>query len=356
MIESACASASGIGRRSGTRGDGDGHQHVDPATPDRRELGRGGDQLAVVLAAADMHEHGVVLGLVVDDRLGDRHDVGRHEIEPLAAAEDDVDHHPEHEPGAAGGGDAEIEHADDQQRERGARKPRDRQRREVVAAIRALPGLRYGRWRSGRRRTAAAGPGAPSRRTASPRRRRSRQEVRLAGSSATQARAENVAQKAARVYGSPHIDNSARLCHAASTVAMKQALGHGASTCSYADWIGADLIVFFGSNTPNNQPVTTKYVFNARKQGTKVAVVNPCGSRGWSATGSRQSPRAPSSERSWLITGSRCTPAGTWHSWSERSKRWWRGTRSTDLRGGAHDRLPGGGRCRRRGGVDGHRD
>src|SRR5918993_656087 len=56
-----------------------------------------------------------------------------------------------------------------------------------------------------------------------------------------------VAQKAARVYGSPHIDNSARLCHAASTVAMKKALGHGASTCSYEDWIGADLIVLFGT-------------------------------------------------------------------------------------------------------------
>ena len=24
------------------------------------------------------------------------------------------------------------------------------------------------------------------------------------------------------------------------------------------DWLGSDLIVFFGSNTPNNQPVTTK--------------------------------------------------------------------------------------------------
>ncbi|MEQ1907459.1 MAG: molybdopterin-dependent oxidoreductase, partial [Vicinamibacterales bacterium] len=40
------------------------------------------------------------------------------------------------------------------------------------------------------------------------------------------------AQKAARFLGSPHIDNSARLCHAASTVAMKAALGYGASTCS----------------------------------------------------------------------------------------------------------------------------
>jgi molybdopterin-dependent oxidoreductase alpha subunit len=83
-----------------------------------------------------------------------------------------------------------------------------------------------------------------------------------------------VAQKAARLYGSSNIDNSARLCHAASTVAMKSALGYGASTCSYADWIGADLVVFFGANTPNNQPVTTKYIHLARQRGTQIAVVN----------------------------------------------------------------------------------
>ncbi|HEX6738181.1 MAG TPA: molybdopterin-dependent oxidoreductase, partial [Vicinamibacteria bacterium] len=83
------------------------------------------------------------------------------------------------------------------------------------------------------------------------------------------------AQKAARAMGTNHVDNSARLCHAASTVAMKKTLGHGATTCSYRDWIGADLIVFFGSNTPNNQPVTMKYLYHARQRGAKVAVVNP---------------------------------------------------------------------------------
>jgi molybdopterin-dependent oxidoreductase alpha subunit len=82
-------------------------------------------------------------------------------------------------------------------------------------------------------------------------------------------------QKAARAIGTNHIDNSARLCHAASTVAMKRTLGYGATTCSYRDWIGTDLIVFFGSNTPNNQPVTMKYLYYARRAGTKVAVVNP---------------------------------------------------------------------------------
>ena len=83
------------------------------------------------------------------------------------------------------------------------------------------------------------------------------------------------AQKFARFIGSNHVDNAARLCHAASTVAMKEMLGFGASTCSYVDWLSADLIVFFGSNVANNQPVTTKYLYYAKKNGARIAVVNP---------------------------------------------------------------------------------
>ena len=84
-----------------------------------------------------------------------------------------------------------------------------------------------------------------------------------------------VAQKAARFLGTNNIDNSSRICHAPSTVALKQTLGVSASTCSYKDWIGTDLLVLFGSNTPNNQPVTTKYIYQAKKLGTRVAVINP---------------------------------------------------------------------------------
>jgi molybdopterin-dependent oxidoreductase alpha subunit len=83
------------------------------------------------------------------------------------------------------------------------------------------------------------------------------------------------AQKLARFAGTNHVDNAARLCHAASTVAMKEMLGYGASTCSYADWLHADLIVLFGSNVPNNQPVTTKYLHYAKQNGARIAVVNP---------------------------------------------------------------------------------
>jgi molybdopterin-dependent oxidoreductase alpha subunit len=83
------------------------------------------------------------------------------------------------------------------------------------------------------------------------------------------------AQKAARFLGTNHVDNSARLCHAASAVAMKDMLGYGASTTSYRDWLHCDLIVFLGSNVPNNQPVTTKYLYYAKKNGARIAVVNP---------------------------------------------------------------------------------
>lgn len=82
------------------------------------------------------------------------------------------------------------------------------------------------------------------------------------------------AQKAARFLGTNHVDNSARLCHAASTSGMKGTLGYGASTCSYSDWLHADLIVLFGSNVANNQPVTTKYLHHAKQNGAQIAVVN----------------------------------------------------------------------------------
>lgn len=84
-----------------------------------------------------------------------------------------------------------------------------------------------------------------------------------------------MAQKVARFLGTNNVDNAARLCHAPSTAAMKHALGVAATTCSYRDWYGTDLIIFFGSNPANDQPVTTKYLHEAKRLGTKVVLVNP---------------------------------------------------------------------------------
>ncbi|MFQ5818344.1 MAG: molybdopterin-dependent oxidoreductase, partial [Terriglobia bacterium] len=84
-----------------------------------------------------------------------------------------------------------------------------------------------------------------------------------------------VAQKLARCLGTNNIDNAARLCHAASTTAMKQTLGVAAATCSYTDWLGSDLIVLLGTDVANNQPVTTKYFYYAKQRGTRIIGVNP---------------------------------------------------------------------------------
>ncbi|HEY7107584.1 MAG TPA: FdhF/YdeP family oxidoreductase [Acidimicrobiia bacterium] len=84
-----------------------------------------------------------------------------------------------------------------------------------------------------------------------------------------------VAQKVARFLGTNNIDNAARVCHAPSTTTLKRAIGVGATTCSYTDVIESDLVVLFGANVANAQPVFMKYLFLARKRGAKVAVVNP---------------------------------------------------------------------------------
>ncbi|HEV8112377.1 MAG TPA: molybdopterin-dependent oxidoreductase, partial [Planctomycetota bacterium] len=83
-----------------------------------------------------------------------------------------------------------------------------------------------------------------------------------------------VAQKVFRYLGSNHVDNSARLCHSPSTSGLKSTIGVAATTCSYSDWFDADLIVFLGSNPANDQPVTTKYLYEARRRGTRVLSVN----------------------------------------------------------------------------------
>ncbi len=83
-----------------------------------------------------------------------------------------------------------------------------------------------------------------------------------------------VVQKAVRAMGCNSIDNAARVCHSPSTTVLKEMLGVGATTCSYRDWMDADVVVFIGSNVANNQPVATKYLHYAKKRGTKVVTIN----------------------------------------------------------------------------------
>ena len=106
-----------------------------------------------------------------------------------------------------------------------------------------------------------------------------------------------VAQKAARAIGTNNIDNAARVCHAPSTAALKDAIGVAATTCSYRDVIESDLVVLFGADVANAQPVFMKYLYLAKKRGAKVAVVNPL--------------REPGLERYWVPSSLESAVFGT---------------------------------------------
>ncbi len=83
------------------------------------------------------------------------------------------------------------------------------------------------------------------------------------------------AAKAVRAIGTNNIDSAARVCHAPSTSGLKATVGVAASTCSLVDVLESDLLVLWGSNPANNQPVFMKHLYLARKNGLRVVVVNP---------------------------------------------------------------------------------
>ncbi len=89
--------------------------------------------------------------------------------------------------------------------------------------------------------------------------------------------------KAARLLGTNNVDLCARLCHAATVSGLKGTIGVGAPTCSLSDLIGTDLLLLIGTNISNNQPVTMKYLVEAKKKGTRVVVVNTTREKGLEA-------------------------------------------------------------------------
>ncbi len=84
-----------------------------------------------------------------------------------------------------------------------------------------------------------------------------------------------VAGKAARALGTANIDSAARTCHAPSTLGLKATIGVAASTCSLRDVLETDLVVLWGTNPANNQPVFMKHLEQAKRNGAKVVVINP---------------------------------------------------------------------------------
>jgi formate dehydrogenase alpha subunit len=97
----------------------------------------------------------------------------------------------------------------------------------------------------------------------------------------TSARVSNednyVLQKLIRcAVGTNNTDHCARLCHMASVVALKQAIGSSAPSASAADIGLADVLLGVGSNPTVSHPVVSAQMLRAKyERGTKIIIADP---------------------------------------------------------------------------------
>jgi molybdopterin-dependent oxidoreductase alpha subunit len=78
-----------------------------------------------------------------------------------------------------------------------------------------------------------------------------------------------------RALGSNHLADCSDLCHAASTIALKQVFGSGTSMVSLEGLQHSDCMVLVGSNAPANHPRLMNELIKLRDRGGKVIVINP---------------------------------------------------------------------------------
>ena len=78
-----------------------------------------------------------------------------------------------------------------------------------------------------------------------------------------------------RALGSNNLADCSDLCHAASTVGLKQVFGSGTSMVSLESLQHSDCVVLIGSNAPANHPRLMNELIKLRDRGGKVIVINP---------------------------------------------------------------------------------
>jgi formate dehydrogenase alpha subunit len=82
-------------------------------------------------------------------------------------------------------------------------------------------------------------------------------------------------QKLARLLGSPHVDNCARLCHSPTVVGLGAVLGTGAMTNNLLDLQNSRCIFAIGTNFTEAHPIVSRWVQKARDNGATVIVADP---------------------------------------------------------------------------------
>ena len=100
----------------------------------------------------------------------------------------------------------------------------------------------------------------------------------------TSGRASNEAaflyQLFARKFGTNNFPDCSNMCHEASGVALKQAIGVGKGTVTMDDFEFADAIFVFGQNPGTNHPRMLETLSSAAKRGASIVSFNPLKERG----------------------------------------------------------------------------
>lgn len=78
-----------------------------------------------------------------------------------------------------------------------------------------------------------------------------------------------------RALGSNNLADCSDLCHAPSTVGLKEVFGSGTSMVSLESLKESDCVVLVGSNAPANHPRLMNELIKIRDKGGKVIIINP---------------------------------------------------------------------------------
>jgi molybdopterin-dependent oxidoreductase alpha subunit len=78
-----------------------------------------------------------------------------------------------------------------------------------------------------------------------------------------------------RALGSNNLADCSDLCHAASTVGLRDVFGSSTSMVSLEDLHHSDCVVLIGSNAPANHPRLLNELIQVRERGGSVLVINP---------------------------------------------------------------------------------
>ena len=82
-------------------------------------------------------------------------------------------------------------------------------------------------------------------------------------------------EKMARCFGTPNVDNCARLCHAPSVVGLNRTLGAAGMTNPISDLANSKCIFIIGSNLAENHPILSRWIHRAKDAGAVVIVADP---------------------------------------------------------------------------------